>query len=80
MIKDWSVKEIKAQINKIVYGANDKMMDGFVTFGCKQDLYEILWHCEDALEKCSSYEGEEEFVKKREQKKLLKILGKKEDK
>ena len=80
MIKDWSVKDIKTEINKIVYAANDKFMDGFVTFGCKQDLYRILWHCEDALEKCSSYEGEEEFVKKREQKKFLKILGKKEDK
>ena len=77
MIKDWSLKEVKNNIDKITYGANDARMDGFVTWGCKQDLYQILWYCEDALEKCSTYEGEDEYVKKREQHILLKALGKK---
>jgi hypothetical protein len=52
-------------------------MDGFVTWGCKQDLYEILWFVEDELAKCSTYEDEAEYVKKREQHILLKTLGKK---
>ena len=77
MIKDWSLEEVKNNIDKITYGANDARMDGFVTWGCKQDLYQILWYCEDALEKCSSYEGEEEFLKKREQQKPLTMLGRK---
>ena len=77
MIKDWSLEEVKNNIDKITYGANDARMDGFVTWGCKQDLYQILWYCEDALEKCSTYEGEEEYVKRRDQQQMLKALGKK---
>jgi hypothetical protein len=52
-------------------------MDGFVTWGCKQDLYQILWYCEDALENCSTYTDEDKFVKRRDQEKMLKTLGKK---
>ncbi len=52
-------------------------MDGFVTWGCKQDLYQILWYCEDALEKCSTYADEDDYVKRRDQEKMLKTLGKK---
>ena len=77
MIKDWSLQEVKNNIDKITYGANDARMDGFVTWGCKQELYQILWYCEDALEKCSTYEGEEEYVKRRDQQQMLKALGKK---
>jgi len=31
MIKDWSLQEVKNNIDKITYGANDARMDGFVT-------------------------------------------------
>ena len=77
MIRDWNKADICNDIRKITYAANDARMDGFVTWGCKQDLYEILWYVEDQLEQCSTYAGEEEFVKKHEQNKLLEILGKK---
>jgi len=53
-------------------------MDGFVTWGCKRDLYEILWFVEDELDKMGTYsEYEDELIKKREQHKILKALGKK---
>jgi hypothetical protein len=77
MIKDWSLQEVKNNIDKITYGANDARMDGFVTWGCKQELYQILWYCEDALEKCSTYADEDDYVKRRDQEKMLKTLGKK---
>jgi hypothetical protein len=77
MIIDWDLKKVKKQVDKIVFAATDPKMDGFNTWGCKKDLYEILWYVEDSLGKCSSYEDEHEFIKRREQKKLLKILGKK---
>jgi hypothetical protein len=51
-------------------------MDGFVTWSCKQDLYEILWFVEDELAKCSNYTDEDEYIKKREQHIILKALGK----
>jgi hypothetical protein len=78
MIIDWDLKKVKSQVDKIVFAATDPKMDGFNTWGCKQDLYEILWYVEDSLDKCSSYADEDEFVKRREQKKLLKALGKKQ--
>ena len=76
MIQDWDKAEICNLIRRITFGANDRYMDGFVTWGCKKDLYEILWFVEDELAKCSTYADEDEFVKKREQQKLLTILGK----
>jgi len=78
MIIDWDLKKVKRQVDKIVFAATDPKMDGFNTWGCKKDLYEILWYVEDSLDKCSSYADEDEFVKRREQKKLLKALGKKQ--
>lgn len=78
MIIDWDLKKVKKQVDKIVFAATDPKMDGFNTWGCKKDLYEILWYVEDSLDKCSSYADEDEFVKRREQKKLLKALGKKQ--
>ena len=32
---------------------------------------------EDALDKCSTYEGEKEYIKRRDQQKILQALGKK---
>ena len=77
MIKDWDIKKICQEITKIRFAATDGHMDGFNTWGCKKDLYQLLWYIEDELDKCSTYADEKEYVKKREQNKLLKVLGKK---
>lgn len=77
MIKDWDIAKIKSEIDRIWLSESDPHEDGFVTWGCKQDLYEILWFVEDELAKCSTYADEDEYVKKREQHILLKTLGKK---
>ena len=77
MIKKWNTSKIKSQIKEITFVATDPRMDGFVTWGCKQDLYEILWFVEDELDNCTTYAGEEDFVKRRKQQKILKALGKK---
>lgn len=62
MIKDWSLGTIKHEIDKIAFAENDPLMDGFVTFGCKQDLYRVLFYVQSKLDKCSTYAGEEEWV------------------
>lgn len=77
MIKDWNKTDICSAIQRITFAATDPRQDGYVSWGCKQDLYEILWFVEDELEKCSTYVDEDEYVKRREQNKLLKALGKK---
>ncbi len=75
MIIDWSLSDLKQGVNKISYAESDPRMDGFVTWGCKQDLYQLLWHVEDTLDKCSTYAGEDEFVRDREKQKTFEALG-----
>ena len=74
MIRDWNKSDICNDIRKITYAANDARMDGFVTWGCKQDLYQLLWHVEDTLDKCSTYAGEDIFVRDREKQQTIKAL------
>lgn len=62
MIKDWSMDTIKQEIDKIAYAESDPRMDGFVTFGCKKELYEVLFYAQSKLNKCATYVGEEEWV------------------
>jgi len=77
MVKRWNISNIRSEIQKITFAGTDPRMDGFFTWGCKQDLYEILWFIEDELDKFGTYsELEEELLKKREQTKLLRALGK----
>ena len=74
MIVDWSLSDLKEGVNKISYAESDPRMDGFVTWGCKKDLYELLWHIDDALNECSTYAGEDIFVRDREKQKTFKAL------
>ena len=63
MIKNWNVDDIKREIDKIAWAECDNRMDGYVTWKCKQDLYDILWYVEEKLSKCSTYADEDEYVK-----------------
>ena len=75
MIKDWSLKDIKTEISKISWAESDPRMDGFVTWGCKQELYEILWYVEEKLRKCSTYAGEDNFLKEHDKEMTWRILN-----
>lgn len=76
MIKDWSLKEIKAQVDKIAWAESDPRMDGYVTWGCKQDLYNLYWYIEDKLGNCSEYSSvEKDLLTQRREKKIIKKLG-----
>jgi len=74
MIIDWSMRDIETQINKITWAATDPRMDGFNTWARKKELYHLLWHIEDSLDKCSTYAGEEAFVREREKTKTFNAL------
>ena len=76
MIVDWSVKEIKAQVDRIARAESDPRMDGFVTWRCKEDLYSIYWYVEDKLKKCSTYGGvEDDLLERRREKQIVQKLG-----
>lgn len=62
MIIDWSIKEIQNQIFRILWAANDPRQDGFTTWRCKQDLYQVKFMVDQALAKCSTYAGETEWL------------------
>ena len=66
MIKDWNREKIEQEIWKIKWAATDPRMDGFVTWGCKQDLILLKYYIEDMLDQCSTYAGEQEFIDKLE--------------
>jgi len=65
MIIDWSVTDIKNEIRKITRAATDPRMDGYNTWGYKQDLYRLLWEVQDALSVCDAYVDEDKFVAQR---------------
>ena len=74
MITDWSITDIKAHVDKIAWAESDPRMDGFVTWRCKRDLYELLWYIEDKLEQCSTYSTEEELLETRRENKIINKL------
>ena len=79
MIIDWSLKTIKEEVDKIRFAEGDKYMDGFTTWGCKKDLYEILWYVEKALDECDTYSNEDDFLEEHEKELMWSILkGEKE--
>ena len=70
------MQTIIEEISKISYAEKDNRATGFETWGCKQDLYQIKWLIEHKLEKCSTYEGEQEYVRKHDIKQTFKALSK----
>lgn len=74
MIIDWSKKTIKEEIDKIKFAEGDRYMDGFVTFACKKDLYEVLWYVEKKLNECGTYAGEDKFIEDHETDEMWAIL------
>ena len=74
MIKDWNREKIEQEIWKIKFAATDPRMDGFVTWGCKQDLIRLKYYIENALEDCSTYVGEQEFIDQLEAERTFKVL------
>ena len=74
MIKNWNVDQIISEARKIQWAGNDPRMDGFVTWGCKQDLYRVKWAIEEMLSNMSKYAGEEEFLAEHEKELVWKAL------
>ena len=76
MIRNWSIKEVENQLQRIYYACTDPRMDGFVTWGCKQDLYRVKFLVDELLEKCPTYSVEAEWLRELEAEKIVQILKK----
>lgn len=77
MIITWNVKDIERQINSMQYAITDPRMDGFVTWGVKQDLYKLKWAVDYALSQCPNYAPEAEFLEEHEKDQMWKTLNEK---
>lgn len=74
MIRNWNVKEVENQLQRMYYACTDPRMDGFVTWGCKQDLYRVKFLLDELLEKCPTYSVEAEWLREQEAEKIVRIL------
>ena len=75
MIKNWNADEIISQLQRIYFATTDPRMDGFVTWGCKQDLYRVKFLVEELLEKCPTYSVENQWLEEREKQKVWETLN-----
>lgn len=75
MIKHWNVDNIVNQLRSCGYAMNDPRMDGFITWGCKQDLYTVKFILEEILENSPTYAGEQEWLDERAKEKTWKIIS-----
>ena len=66
MIKNWSVPEIENQLQRIYYACTDPRMDGFVTWGYKQDLYHVKFLVDELLKKCPDYSVEAAWLEQQQ--------------
>jgi hypothetical protein len=76
MIRNWDRKTIEQEIWKIKYAVSDPSMDGFTTWGCKQDLIVLKYFIADMLADCPTYSVEEEFINKIEADRTFALLKK----
>ena len=72
--KSWDVASIAQQINSAAYECISPYNDGFTGFYTKQDLYRIKWLVDDALKRCPTFSGEEDWLREQEKQKVIRIL------
>jgi hypothetical protein len=63
-------------LSKALLEVNSPYNDGITSFEIKKDLYKIKFFLDEQLSKASKFQGEEEFLKECEQKKVWDILNK----
>jgi len=75
-IRDWDMNAIRHGIWMMRAEMNNPRNDGFVTWGVKQELYQLKWLVDQTLDEASTYAGETEWLREQEQQRILDILKK----
>lgn len=68
--------EAEIEIRKAFYEVNSKYNDGFTSLEIKKDLYRLKWIFDEQFHKCPTFVGEDEWVQKILQEKVIEILKK----
>ena len=72
--KSWDATDVMSQISSLARECSSPYNDGFIGWGCKQDLYQIQEAINEALQRCPTFSGEQEWLTEREQQRIIKIL------
>jgi len=73
--KSWDTADIANQIHSLSRECSSKYNDGFTSFECKKDLYQIKSIVDEALGRAPDFgEMEQQWLTEQEQKRIIKIL------
>jgi hypothetical protein len=73
--KSWDVSDISRQIHSLARECSSMLNDGFTSFECKKDLYQLKQIIIDAVAEAPNFgELEQHWLTEQEQKRILKIL------
>lgn len=73
--KSWSVDDIIRQIHALSRECSSPYNDGFTSFECKKDLYQIQESLNNALQNSPDFgEIEKQWLTEQEQKRIIKHL------
>ncbi len=72
--KSWDATDVMSQISSLARECSSPYNDGFISWGCKQDLYKIQEAVNEAIRRCPTFSGEQEWLTEQEQKRIIKIL------
>ncbi len=75
-LNKFNVGDIISQIRTSKYQCSDLRTDSWIAWGLKQDLYQIKWAIEDAIQSCPVFSPEDEWLKDQERQRIIKILKK----
>lgn len=67
--------DVESYLQHAMFNATDPRLDGWSTFGYKQNIYRVKFLAEEMLAKCSTYTGEEEWLQEIKTERALKELG-----
>jgi phosphorylcholine metabolism protein LicD len=70
----YDIIEALRQIQAAYRECSDPRNDGFISWGIKQDLYQLKWELDRLLDDCPSFAPENEWLREQEKKKVLRYL------
>lgn len=73
--KSWDVADISRQIHSLARECSSMYNDGFTSFECKKDLYQLKNIIDAALNEAPDFGAlENEWLQEQEKKRIIKIL------
>jgi hypothetical protein len=75
--KRWDVEDIQRQLGACSAQMNSNYNDGFIQWGCKQDLLVVKYQLDELLRSSPKFAGEDEFVDQLDKQLVWKRLNEK---